>query len=119
VAGAVIGQSVGGHQGAVIGAAVGGAAGVTIASQSARHREPERVVYQQPAHPGPVHGPMVRPQVVERVVYVRPHDYGRRGWDDRGRGHGRGHDRDFDNRRYGQRDDYRRGDDHGSRDRRD
>lgn len=123
VAGAVIGQSIGGQQGAVIGAAVGGAAGVTLANQSARHHEPERVVvYPQHARPAPVYGHThvygVRPQVVERVVYVRPHDHGRRGWDARGRGHGRGHDRDGDDR-FGSRDDDRRGGDNGHWDRRD
>lgn len=112
VAGAVIGQSVGGREGAVIGAAVGGAAGVTIANNSQRRDgQPRTVVYQEPPRPAPAYGY----RVVERVNYYPVHDYGRREW----REHGHHHGRDFDERRFERRDDYRHGGERGGWDRRD
>jgi len=113
VAGAVIGQSMGGREGAVIGAAVGGAAGVTIASNSERRREaPRTVVYQEPVRAMPVYGY----REVERVNYYPVHDYGRRGWGEHGHGHGH---RDFDERRFERRDEYRHGGERGGWERRD
>jgi len=112
VAGAVIGQSMGGREGAVIGAAIGGAAGVTISSNGNRHNETVRtVVYQDAPRPVPAYGY----QVIERVNYYPPQNYGYREWGH----HERHHERNFDDRRFDRGDGYRYGGEHRGWDRRD
>jgi hypothetical protein len=109
MAGAFIGQSVGGRDGAMIGAAVGGVAGVSIASNGERRRsEPVRtVVYDQPYRQAPVYGY----REVERINYYPAHEYGRRSWGE--------HERGFDQGRWEHRDEYRHGGEHRGWDRRD
>ena len=109
MAGAFIGQSMGGRDGAMIGAAVGGVAGVGIATNSERRR-PEvvhNVVYEQPYRVTPVapvvYAPAYAPaygyRVVERVNYYPEYRYVQHGWHEHGRGWERHeeyrHDGDF------------------------
>lgn len=81
VAGAVIGDSVGGRNGAIVGSGVGAVAGVVIGQSIDGPRY-------YPVHDGRYYGPRA-PRVVEYRYYPEPYRYR----DFRPRGHAWGHDR--------------------------